>query len=76
MARNEETKRVQFTLPAALVDAIDEVCERSRMQRSTWVEYTLANAITAQAQFMSGLVSGISEKMVETAGELVDGAGE
>lgn len=42
-----ETVRVQFSLPASLVQDIDEYCERAHMLRSTFVEYTLASSLAS-----------------------------
>lgn len=70
MAKGEETRRVQFTLPASLVDAIDNYCERSRMSRSTFVEYTLASALSVTDKLVEGVVAGVSDKMTGEAASL------
>lgn len=67
MAKGEGTRRVQFTLPSSLVDAIDAYCEKTMMSRSTFVEYTLANTISATDRLMTEIVGSVTDSM---AGEM------
>lgn len=65
MATGEATRRVQFTLPAALVDAIDRYCEMAHMSRSTFVEYTLASSINSTERLLEGVTSKMTASVVE-----------
>lgn len=65
MATGEATRRVQFTLPATLVDAIDEYCEKAHMSRSTFVEYTLASSINSTNRLLEGVASKMTASVVE-----------
>lgn len=64
-----ETVRIQFTLPAALVDAIDDYCARAHMLRSTYVEYTLASSLNSANELTSGLVGSLSGFVEDAGGE-------
>lgn len=59
MGSTDNTRRVQFTLPASLVDAIDEYCEKAHMSRSTYVEYTLANTISSTQRLLDSVTQSV-----------------
>lgn len=63
-----ETVRIQFTLPASLIEAIDDYCARAHMLRSTYVEYTLASSLNSATELTNGLVGTLSG-LVESADE-------
>lgn len=70
------TRRIQFSLPAALVDAIDEYCARLLMSRSTFVEYTLAQAISTQQDFISKMAEGTALALAAEAVASADSKSE
>lgn len=64
-----ETVRIQFTLPATLVGAIDEYCEQAHMLRSTYVEYTLASSLKSASDLSNKLVGSLAGFVAGTADE-------
>lgn len=64
-----ETVRIQFTLPASLVEAIDDYCARAHMLRSTYVEYTLASSLNSQTEIQNELVGKLSDMVESTSDE-------
>lgn len=47
MAKKEETTRIQMTFPTALIEAIDDYCDRVHVQRTAWITTTLAQNLAS-----------------------------
>lgn len=49
MANKEDSTRVQMTFPTALIESIDEFCDRLHVPRNAWIVTTLAQAVYDQS---------------------------
>lgn len=49
-----------MTLPASLIDAIDEYCEQAHMLRATYIEYTLASSLKSAKELTASLAESMS----------------
>lgn len=64
----DDTQRVQFTLPSALVEKIDALCERSSMTRTAFVVYTLAMAIDSYERVAASAGQALGQASAGDAG--------
>lgn len=69
MAKKDETTRIQMTFPVALVEKIDDLCERLAVPRTAWVMTTLAQAVESQHQAVDAGMRAISETVARIAQE-------
>lgn len=69
MAKKDESTRIQMTFPTALVEKIDELCERLSIPRTAWVMTTLAQAVESQHQAVDAGMRAISDTVARIAQE-------